>query len=70
MYWVNGLYPIVVNGVNQFQGADPAAGVPYGTQITPAWLTGVQTEILSVIQAAGMQPSETDNTPHESPHFV
>jgi hypothetical protein len=61
MYWVNGLYPLVVNGVNQFQPPNPAGGVPNGTQITSAWLNDVQTELLNVLNGAGIAPEV--NTP-------
>ncbi len=63
MYWVNGLYTVTVNGVEQFQPANPAAGVPNGTQITADWLNDVQTEILNVVIAGGKTP--VPNTPNQ-----
>jgi hypothetical protein len=64
MYWVNGLYTVTVNGVPQFQAANPGAGVPNGTEITQAWLNDVQGELLNFLAAAapaGIAPAA--NTP-------
>jgi hypothetical protein len=64
MYWVNGLYTVTVNGVPQFQAANPGAGIPNGTEITYEWLNDVQGELLNFVTAAvasGIAP--TANTP-------
>lgn len=58
-------YPIsvpsagLVNG--KFVDEDPLAGSP-GSLIPASWGNGVTQEILGVVQAAGMTPSETSNT--------
>ncbi|WP_297492482.1 hypothetical protein [Acidocella sp.] len=63
MYQVNGLYTITVNGVQQFQSANPGAGIANGTQVTTAWLNDVQGELLNFLSAAQIvgQP----NTPNQ-----
>lgn len=64
MYEINGAYFITVNGVQQFQAANPGAGIPNGTEITAAWLNDVQGELLNFLAAAtpaGIVP--TANTP-------
>ncbi len=64
MYWVNGLYTVTVNGVPQFQAANPGAGIPNGTEITYEWLNDVQGELLNFVTAAvasGIAPAA--NTP-------
>lgn len=48
----------LVNG--QFADEDPVAGKP-GSLIPAAWGNGVTQEILGVVQAAGMTPSEASN---------
>jgi hypothetical protein len=62
MYWVNGLYPITVNGIPTFQPANPSGGIPQGTQITPAWLADVQGELLNVAQSTGIAPAVSTPT--------
>lgn len=64
MYWVDGLYTITVNGVPTFQGANPGAGIPFGTQITAQWLDDVQGELLAFLTKAGIAPAQ--NTPDQA----
>jgi len=66
MYWTTGLnatayQSLTVNGVPQFQAANPAAGVPAGTSFTAQWFNDVQGEPLNIVLAAGITP--VPNTP-------
>lgn len=61
MYWTLGLYSITVNGIPQFQAANPAAGARTGTSFTAAWFNDVQGELLNILAAAGVAPAQ--NTP-------
>lgn len=62
MYWIDGQYTITVNGVPQFQAANPAGGVANGTEITAAWLNDVQGELLNVVTQGGLTPAESTPT--------
>ena len=61
MYMTNGQNSVAVNGVNEFQAANPAAGVPNGTELTYNWFNDVQGELLNVLAAAGVPQAQ--NTP-------
>jgi hypothetical protein len=61
MNFINGLYTLVAGAINKFQAANPAAGIPNGTQITADWLNDVQGENLNTMSAAGISPAY--NTP-------
>jgi hypothetical protein len=66
MYWTLGANAtpytsLTVNGVPQFQAANAAAGIPQGTQFTPAWFTDVQGELINIPLSAGIAPAQ--NTP-------
>ena len=62
MYQVNGLYPVVVGGINTFLDANPSAGRANGTQIPDAWLNDIQGELLHILSAAGIVPAESTPT--------
>jgi hypothetical protein len=62
MYEINGLYPVVVDGINTFLDANPSAGRANGTQITDAWLNDVQGELLNILSAAGIAPAASTPT--------
>lgn len=63
MYQIDGLYTILVNGVQQFQPANPSAGIANGTEIATAWLNDMQGENLAWLVKAGIAPAQ--NTPNQ-----
>jgi hypothetical protein len=67
MYWTFGLNAtpyasLTVNGVPQFQAANPAAGVPQGTSFTQAWFNDVQGENLNPVLYTGLTPAQNNPT--------
>lgn len=68
MYWTTGLYAtaqtsLTVEGVPNFQAANPAGGVPNGTELTYPWFSDVQGELLNFLFSTGIAPAE--NTPNQ-----
>lgn len=63
MFPVNGLYTVLINGLNGFQAANPGAGIPNGTEITAPFLNDVEFELLNVLIKAGVAPAQ--NTPNQ-----
>jgi len=62
MYWTDGAYSVTVNGVPQFQDANPALNIPVGTYWTARWANNVTNELINLVEGAGLTPSETDQT--------
>ncbi|HWJ72418.1 MAG TPA: hypothetical protein VNX29_04550 [Kaistia sp.] len=57
---INGLNTIDIgSGRRGFRGRNAIAGVA-GTEVKAAWLNGVQEELMAVIEAAGLTPSDAD----------
>ncbi len=62
MYWTDGAYSVTVNGVPQFQDANPALNIPVGTYWTAAWANNVTNEMINLVQASGQTPDASDQT--------
>jgi hypothetical protein len=61
MDYTSGAGYITVGGVRVFQDQNLAAGIN-GSDVDATWLNGVQASILDAVTAAGLTPTDADNT--------